>query len=112
MMCSTLNKNITSNNYIRDGFETTFLKIPLDEQLKYCDSDELVSLFNRYLPGYQPILEAGSGSGRWVAWFIKKRLALSWFGLERSTLRPGKKSYSWQPICIWRHESHALCRSW
>lgn len=73
MMSSTLNRNITdtSKNYISDGFETTFLKIPLDEQLKHCDSDELVPLFKRYLPGSQPILEAGSGSGRWVAWFMK-----------------------------------------
>jgi hypothetical protein len=72
-MSSTLNKNITdtSKNYISDGFETTFLKIPLDEQLKHCDSDELVPLFKRYLPCNQPILEAGSGSGRWVAWFMK-----------------------------------------
>ncbi len=65
------NSTDNTRDDIRDAFEKTFLKSSLDEQLSYCDSDELVPTFRKYLPKNQPILEAGSGSGRWVAWFIK-----------------------------------------
>lgn len=57
---------------VRDSFERGFLGIPLDVQIAQCDNNELVPLFERWLPENQPVLEAGSGSGRWVAWFLRK----------------------------------------
>lgn len=56
-------------NPIGAAFERTFLAATLQQQLGGCDHYELVPLFRRWLPAYQPILEAGCGSGRWVAWF-------------------------------------------
>jgi ubiquinone/menaquinone biosynthesis C-methylase UbiE len=54
---------------VSDNFEEGFLKIDLNVQIGNCDKYELAPLFERLLPGNQPILEAGCGSGRWVAWF-------------------------------------------
>lgn len=59
-------------NAIRDRFEQGFLQTPLDSLIAQCDDDnELTTLFREYLPGHQPILEAGCGSGRWVGWFVR-----------------------------------------
>ena len=59
-------------NPICDGFEKSFMGVDLSTQLKHCDHYELVSTFRKWLPKHQPILEAGSGSGRWVAWFAQQ----------------------------------------
>lgn len=53
-------------------FEKSFLSVSLEQQIQHCDQYEIVDLFKKFLPGHQPILEAGCGSGRWVAWFTKK----------------------------------------
>jgi SAM-dependent methyltransferase len=53
-------------------FETGFFDRPLEVQVRNCDHYELVPLFREWLPHHQPILEAGSGSGRWVAWFVRQ----------------------------------------
>jgi len=52
-------------------FEKSFLSVSLEQQIQHCDQYEIVDLFKKFLPGHQPILEAGCGSGRWVAWFTK-----------------------------------------
>lgn len=67
-------------------FEKIFFGVPLEEQIARCDRDELAPLFKRWLPGNQPILEAGSGSGRMGCVVFKARLAGNRSGLERSTL--------------------------
>lgn len=54
------------------AFERGFLSRSLKTQIKHCDHYELADYFLRWLPDNQPILEAGCGSGRWVAWFINK----------------------------------------
>lgn len=59
-------------NPISDQFESSFISVPLALQIANCDQYELVSRFKKCLPGHEPILEAGCGSGRWVAWFIKQ----------------------------------------
>ena len=57
-------------NKISDSFEKGFLNTPLEKQIANCDHYELTPLFQRLLGDHQPILEAGCGSGRWVAWFV------------------------------------------
>ena len=59
-------------NRISDSFEKGFLNTPLEKQIANCDHYELAPLFQRLLGDHQPILEAGCGSGRWVAWFIQR----------------------------------------
>jgi len=66
---------------ISNAFERTFFSIPLELQIHHCDAYELTPLFKELLPTHQPILEAGSGSGRWVAWFINqgwRAVGLDW----------------------------------
>ncbi|MGB7553088.1 MAG: class I SAM-dependent methyltransferase [Candidatus Korobacteraceae bacterium] len=55
-------------NPIRAVFERSFMSAPLQRQIERCEEYELADLFRRWLPDHQPILEAGCGSGRWVAW--------------------------------------------
>jgi len=62
----------SSEKFVSESFESSFMQVPLEIQVQQCDRYELVSLFKRWLPQYQPILEAGCGSGRWVAWFLKQ----------------------------------------
>ena len=68
-------------NIVSEGFERGFLGQPLDVQFAKCDHHEFVDLFKEWLPQHQPILEAGCGDGRWVAWFVKhgwKASGLDW----------------------------------
>ena len=53
------------------AFEKGFMSFDLDLQISHCDHYELADYFRKWLPDHQPILEAGCGSGRWVAWFVK-----------------------------------------
>lgn len=53
-------------------FEDSFMAVPLEQQIAHCDRYELMPLFKAWLPTHQPILEAGSGSGRWVGWFVRQ----------------------------------------
>lgn len=52
-------------------FEKEFMSRSLEKQIALCDHHELIDFFKRWLPDNQPIPEAGCGSGRWVAWFVK-----------------------------------------
>ena len=52
-------------------FEDGFLGQGLEKQVARCDHYELADFFKKCLPEHQPILEAGCGSGRWVAWFVR-----------------------------------------
>jgi SAM-dependent methyltransferase len=61
-----------TNNVISDNFETGFLDADLTELVQACDRYELVGSFSDLFPERQPILEAGSGSGRWVAWCLER----------------------------------------
>jgi SAM-dependent methyltransferase len=54
---------------VSKAFEHAFQGMSPGQYLETCDSYELVPSFLHLLPANQPILEAGSGSGRWVAWF-------------------------------------------
>jgi SAM-dependent methyltransferase len=68
-------------NTINDSFEKEFMSIKLATQIKHCSHNELVPLFQTYLKGREPILEAGCGSGQWVGWFSKqgwKSTGLDW----------------------------------
>lgn len=53
---------------ISNNFETSFMAVSLEQQIKNCNHYELAGLFRRIIPANQPMLEAGCGSGRWVAW--------------------------------------------
>jgi len=53
------------------AFENEFMSRSLEQQIAHCDHYELAKYFRERLPEHQPILEAGCGSGRWVAWFVK-----------------------------------------
>jgi len=57
---------------VRDYFEGEFSRIDLETQIGNCDSFEILPTFLEFLPQKLPILEAGCGSGRWVAWFARK----------------------------------------
>lgn len=46
------------------AFETGFMQRSLEQQIAHCDHYELADYFRKWLPDYQPILEAGCGSGR------------------------------------------------
>lgn len=61
-----------SEKFVSERFESDFMQIPLEIQIQQCDRYELVPLFKKWFSQYQPILEAGCGSGRWVAWFLKQ----------------------------------------
>lgn len=66
---------------ISDDFEASFLSVPLSQQIANCDHYELAALFRRIIPGHQPMLEAGCGSGRWVAWAVNngwKSIGIDW----------------------------------
>lgn len=70
-----------SANPVSDQFEHSFLEMPLETQIAHCDHYELAPCFLKWLPGNQPILEAGCGSGRWVAWCVRrgwKATGLDW----------------------------------
>jgi len=70
-----------SNSHVAETFERNFLQRSLETQIRNCDQHKLCSRFRRWLPKRQPILEAGCGSGRWVAWFQKngwKSTGLDW----------------------------------
>ena len=66
------------------AFEHVFQGMSSAQYLETCDSYELVPSFLRLLPENQPILEAGSGSGRWVAWF--RRHGWDAVGVDWSTV--------------------------
>lgn len=53
---------------LADGFERHFLSQPLPRLIDQCDRYELSPLFLTTFKNRQPVLEAGSGSGRWCAW--------------------------------------------
>lgn len=61
-----------SHRAVSDSFESEFLETPLEKQVALCSGYELVPWFRQYLTDRQPILEAGCGSGKWVAWFLKQ----------------------------------------
>lgn len=65
---------LTENKTAASGFEEGFLAQPLQKQIKDCDGYELASLFESIFEEHQPVLEAGSGSGRWCGWFSKKNI--------------------------------------
>lgn len=64
-------------------FEKSFMSADLEQLIGHCDHYELVDCFKKWLPSHQPILEAGSGSGRWVGWFTKRGWQAA--GLDWST---------------------------
>jgi SAM-dependent methyltransferase len=66
--------NITPSigNAISESFEAGFLNAGLREQIESCDRYDLANTFSDLFPNSQPVLEAGSGSGRWVAWCLRK----------------------------------------
>lgn len=56
---------------VAQSFERGFLAQKLAKQIAECDDYELAQLFLDLFRDYQPVLEAGCGSGRWCAWFVK-----------------------------------------
>jgi SAM-dependent methyltransferase len=65
---------VSTYNPISHAFETAFTSRSVEDQLRDCDRYELAPLFRRAFSGRGPVLEAGSGSGRWVAWLIEQGL--------------------------------------
>ncbi len=62
-------------------FERSFMELPVETLTQACYNNKLVPTLRRWLPDYQPILEAGCGSGCWVAWFLEQRweaVGLDW----------------------------------
>jgi len=69
-------------NIVSQSFEKSFISQPLSRQIALCEHYELADYFLKHLPAHQPILEAGCGSGRWVAWFVNHGLSAT--GLDWS----------------------------
>ncbi len=59
-------------NQIARSFEAGFLSQALAAQIEACDRYELAPLFRRCFQNRQPVLEAGSGSGRWCGWMDRQ----------------------------------------
>ncbi len=70
------------DNPVREAFTCSFLRQSLDQARAKCDRYELAPVFRLLLPGREPVLEAGCGSGRWVAWLT--RLGVEAVGLDWS----------------------------
>ena len=74
------------------AFEHVFQGMSPAQYLETCDSYELVPAFLKLLPENQPILEAGSGSGRWVAWFRRhgwNAVGVDWSDVLNARARTG-----------------------
>lgn len=71
-MTGDLSQTAVSDSFknVSNIFEQSFFSVPLEIQISLCDRYELATLFKHRLPANQPILEAGCGSGRWVAWCL------------------------------------------
>jgi SAM-dependent methyltransferase len=70
------------SNAVSDYFEAGFLEpTSVREQAATCDDYYLADLFREVIPAHQPVLEAGCGSGKWVAWAAFngwKAIGLDW----------------------------------
>lgn len=86
-----------STRAVRDYFEEELTRADLETQIGHCDSFELTPVFLEFLPHKLPILEAGCGSGRWVAWLARKGYAA--VGLDWS-----------EALCVAARESFPGCR--
>jgi SAM-dependent methyltransferase len=64
-------RTITAVPAAGTAVEEQFMAHGLEKQVSHCDHYERANYFTKFLPEHQPILEAGCGSGRWVAWFVK-----------------------------------------
>jgi SAM-dependent methyltransferase len=71
-MIRPADSNKRSTHLVRDYFEGELSRTDLETQIGNCDSFELAPVFLEFLPQKLPILEAGCGSGRWVAWLARK----------------------------------------
>ncbi|MHB1510718.1 MAG: class I SAM-dependent methyltransferase [Acidimicrobiales bacterium] len=64
-----------------EGFEREFLSVPFEVQLLECERNAIAPYLREYLPLDGLILEAGSGSGRWVEWLHQEghqAIGLDW----------------------------------
>ena len=69
------------NAAAREGFEHGFLSVPFEVQLLECETNAITPYLREYLPLDGLILEAGSGSGRWVEWLHQEghqAIGLDW----------------------------------
>ena len=65
--------NLSDNEKtINAAFTSSFISRSIQMQIEQCENTEFSTLFLKYLPNNQPILEAGCGSGKWVGWFENK----------------------------------------
>ena len=64
----------------REDFERAFLSVPFEVQLLECETNAIVPYLREYLPMDGLILDAGSGSGRWVEWLHREgqTIGLDW----------------------------------
>jgi SAM-dependent methyltransferase len=70
-----------TENPIARAFENGFMALSIADQTAMCDSYDLAPLFRKWIPDHQPVLEAGCGSGRWVAWAVAngwKAIGVDW----------------------------------
>lgn len=60
------------SNNISMAFEGSFLRVPFEVQVQACERYELASTILDLFKDHQPVIEAGCGSGRWVAWLRRR----------------------------------------
>jgi SAM-dependent methyltransferase len=59
---------VQSHRFVSTLFEGTFSASDFDALVQECYRNDVEPWIREHLEGQRPIVEAGSGSGRWVAW--------------------------------------------
>lgn len=71
-------------NRVSDSFESGFMNLTLEDQIRDCDGHLLTPLYLECFKSHQPLLEAGCGSGQWMHYF--KRQGIESTGLDWSVV--------------------------
>jgi SAM-dependent methyltransferase len=82
-----------SAHLVRDYFEEELSRTDLETQIGNCDSFELTPVILEFLPHKLPILDAGCGSGRWVAWLARKGYEAAGLDWSEGLCRAARESF-------------------
>ena len=84
--------SIPPETRVSDSFESTFMNLTLDDQIRACEHHILTPLYLDTFQRHQPLLEAGCGSGQWMHYF--KKFGIDATGIDWSeTLRSRSLDY-------------------
>lgn len=75
---------------ISKAFEENFLDVPFDVQVQACERHELAQTIAGLFKTHQPVIDAGCGAGRWVAWLRERRIACDGIDWSRALCERAK----------------------